>query len=64
MELSCFFFDPVDVENFVSGSSAFSKSSLHIWKFCIHVLLKSNLKDFELACEISTLVQYFEYSLA
>ena len=43
MELSCFFDDPADVGNLVSGSSAFSKSSLNIWKFSIHLLLKPSL---------------------
>ena len=47
LELSCFFYDPMDVGNLISGSSAFSKSSLYIWKFLVHVLLKSSLKDFE-----------------
>ena len=47
LELSCFFCDPTDVGNFISGSSAFSKSSLYIWKFSVHVLLKPSLKDFE-----------------
>ena len=47
LEFSCFFYDPVDVSNLFSGSSAFSKSSLSIWKFSIHVLLKPSLKDFE-----------------
>ena len=48
LELSCFFSDPVDAGNLISGSSAFSKSSLNIWKFSeVHVLLKSSLKDFE-----------------
>ena len=40
LELSCFFDDPTDVGNLISGSSAFSKSSLNIWKFTVHVLLK------------------------
>ena len=40
LELSCLFYDPVDAGNLISGSSAFSKSSLNIWKFTIHVLLK------------------------
>ena len=40
VELSCFFDDPVDVGNLISGSSAFSKSSLNIWKFMVHILLK------------------------
>ena len=45
--LSCFFNDPVDVGNLISGSSAFSKSSWNIWKFTIQVLLKLGLKNFE-----------------
>ena len=47
LELSCFSYDPVDVGNLISGSSAFSKSSLNIWKFTVHVLLKPGLEDFE-----------------
>ena len=47
LELSCFFDDPVDVGNLISGSSAFSKSRLNIWKFTVHVLLKPGLEDFE-----------------
>ena len=47
LELSCFFDDPVDVGNMISGSSAFSKSSLNIWNLTVHVLLKSGLKNFE-----------------
>ena len=47
LEFPCFFYDPVDVGNLISGSSAFSKSSLNIWKFTVHVLLKPGLKDFE-----------------
>ena len=47
LELSCFFSDPMDVGNLISGSSAFSKSSLYIWKFFVHILLKPGLKDFE-----------------
>ena len=46
-ELSCFFDDPVDVGNLISGSSAFSQSSLNIWKFTVHVLLKPGLENFE-----------------
>ena len=42
-----FFHDPMDVSNLISGSSAFSKSSLYIWKFSVHILLKPSLKDFE-----------------
>ena len=47
LELSCFLDDPIDVGNFISGSSAFSKSSLNIWKLMIHVLLKPGLENFE-----------------
>jgi len=47
LELSCFFNDPTDVGNLISGSSAFSKSNLNIWEFTIHVLLKPGLEDFE-----------------
>ena len=47
LELSCIFDDPADVGNLISGSSAFSKSSLYIWKFTIHILLKPGLENFE-----------------
>ena len=47
LELSCFFHDPVDVGNLISGSSAFSNISLNIWKFMVHVLLKPGLKTFQ-----------------
>ena len=47
LELSCFFDDPADVGNLVSGSSAFSKTSLNIWKFLVHMLLKPGLENFE-----------------
>ena len=47
LELCCFFHDPTDVGNLISGSSAFSKSSLNIWKFSVHVLLKAGLENFE-----------------
>ena len=47
LELSCFFYDPVDVGDLISGSSAFSKSSLNIWKFSVHILLKPCLENFE-----------------
>ena len=47
LELSCFFYDPADVGNLISGSSAFSKSSLNIWKFMVLVLLKPRLENFE-----------------
>ena len=47
LELSCFFDDPVDAGNLISGSSAFSKTSLNMWKFTVHVLLKPGLENFE-----------------
>ena len=47
LELSCFFHDPEDVGNLISGSSAFSKTSLNIWKFMVHTLLKPHLENFE-----------------
>ena len=47
LELSCFFNDPVDVGNLISGSSAFSKTSLNIWKFMIHLFLNPGLENFE-----------------
>ena len=47
LELSCFFYVPVDVGDLISGSSEFSKSSLNIWKFTVHILLKAGLEDFE-----------------
>ena len=47
LELSCFFDDPADVDDLISGSIAFSKSSLNIWKFTVHVLLKPGLENFE-----------------
>ena len=47
LELSCFFHDPADVGSLISGSSAFSKTKLNIWKFTVHILLKSGLENFE-----------------
>ena len=47
LEFSCFFYDPLDGDNLISGSSAFSKSNLYIWKFLVHILLKPSLKDFK-----------------
>ena len=47
LELSCFFADPTEVGNLISDPSAFSKSSLNIWKFTVHVLLKPSLENFE-----------------
>ena len=47
LELSCFFYDPTDVGNLISGSSIFSKSSLYMWKFSVQLVLKTSLEDFE-----------------
>ena len=47
LEFPCFFYDPEDVGNLISDDSAFSKSSLYIWKFSVHILLKPSLEDFE-----------------
>ena len=47
LELFCFFYDPADVDNLISGSYAFSKSSVNIWKLTVHVLLKLGLENFE-----------------
>ena len=47
VEFPCFLYDPVNAGNLISGSSAFSKSILYIWKFSVHTLLKPSLKDFE-----------------
>ena len=58
LELSFFFYDPMDVVNLMSGSSAFSKTSLNIRKFTVHVLLKPGLENFKhylLACEMSAI---------
>ena len=60
LELSCFFHDPADVDNLISGSSAFSKTSLNIWKFTFHVLLMPGLENLSitlLACGMSAIVQ-------
>ena len=60
LELSCFFHDPEDVGNLISGDSAFSKTSLNIRKFTVHVLLKRGLRILSitlLACEISAIVR-------
>ena len=56
LKFFCFFYNPIDVGNLVSGSSALSKSRLYIWKFLVHVILKPSLKDFEhdlVPCEMS-----------
>ena len=47
LEFSCFLYDPTDVASLISGFSGFSKSSLNIWKFSVHVLLKPSLENFE-----------------
>ena len=60
LEFSCFFYDPMDDGNLISGSSAFSKSSLNIWKFLVHVLLKPRLENLSFtleAIEMSAIVQ-------
>ena len=64
LELSCFFDDPVVIGNLISGSSAFSKTSLNIWKFSVHVLLKPSVENYIvllsitlLACEMSAIVR-------
>ena len=60
LELSCFFDDPADAGNLISGSSAYSKTSLNIWKFSVHILLKPGLENFQhclLACEMSAVVR-------
>ena len=60
LELSCLFHDPADVGNLISGPSAFSKTSLNIWKFTVHVLLKPGLENLSitsLACEMSAIVR-------
>ena len=60
LELSCSFDDPTDVGNLISGSSAFSKSSLNIWKFMVHVLLKPGLENLSItlvACEMNAIVR-------
>ena len=61
------FDDSRDVGNLISGSCAFSKYSLHIWKFMVHLLLKPGLENFEhyfASCEMSAIVQEFEHSLS
>ena len=59
LEFSCFSYDPVDVGSLISGSPAFSESSLNIWMFSVHVLLKPGLENLSitlLACEMSAIV--------
>ena len=66
LEFCSFFDDPTDIDNLISDSSAFSKSSLNIWKFTVHILLKPGLENFEhylLACEMRAIGQEFEHSV-
>ena len=59
LEFSCFFHDPVDIGNLISGFSVFSKSSLNIWKFSVHIQLKANWRILSIAllvCEMSAFV--------
>ena len=59
LEFPCFFYDPTEVGNLISGSSAFSKSSLNFWKFSVHILLKPSWKDFEhyfARCKVGAIV--------
>ena len=66
LRLCCFFDDPADVGNLISGPSAYSKSSLNIWKFMVHILLKSGLENFEhylLACEMSAILHCLSLGL-
>ena len=61
LELSCFFDDPVDFGNLISGSSAFSKTSLNIWKFSVHILSKPCLQNLSitlLVCEMSAILTF------
>ena len=60
LELSCFFGEPTDIGNLIASSSAISKTSLNIWKFTVHVLLKPGLENFEhyfIACEMNAIVR-------
>ena len=65
LELSCFFHDPAEVGNLISGSSAFSKTSSNVWKFTVHVLLKPGwriLHSTLLACEVSAIVWFDNFT--
>ena len=59
LEFSCFLYDPTDVGNLISGSSAFSKSSLNIWKFLVHILLKPSLEVLEYLTNLGEFVLPF-----
>ena len=61
LELSCFFDDPADIGNLISGFSVYSKTSLNIWKFMVHILLKPGLENITLlACEMSAMIRRLE----
>ena len=62
LEVSCFFDDPADVGNLISGSSTFSKSSLNIWKYTVHILLSFTWRIFSITL-LAPIVQHFEHSL-
>ena len=67
LEISCFFNDPANVANLISGSSAFSKCSMNIWNFWVHIILKRSLEELSitlLAYEMSAITWWFEHSLA
>ena len=61
--LSCFFHDPLDVGNLISGSSAFSKTSLNIWRFMVHVLLKPGLENFKHYFIIEIILWFISFNL-
>ena len=66
LEFPCLLYDSVNVDNLISGSSAFSKPSLDVWKFLVHVTLKSNMQDFEhnlTSMGDGSTVRWFEHSL-
>ena len=66
LEFSCFFYDPTDVGNLISGSSAFSQSSLNIWKFSVHILLKPHLENFAIMwneCNCVVVWTFFDIAL-
>ena len=66
LEFPCFLYVPADVSNLISGSSAFSKPSLNIWNFYVHIMLKPSLEELSItlpAWEMSTTVQWLEHSL-
>ena len=67
LEFPCFPYDPMNIGNFICGSSAFSKPNLYIWMLLVHVLLKPSLRILSitlLTCEMTAIILLFEYSLA